>query len=108
MYASVVKIKKVTRFDCQMAIQKNISAAACSTAEFNEVWDAVFSGMETIHALKFHKERLADELAVIIANNVGGDTADIFHQSATEHKVAWEERVRTAKEIALLALEEVF
>lgn len=108
MYASVVKIKKVTRFDCQMAIQKHISATACSTSEFNDAWDTAFSGMETIHALKFHKERLADELAVIIANNVGGGTADIFHQSATEHKVAWEERVRTAKEIVLLALEEVF
>lgn len=108
MYTSVVKVHKVNRRDCQLAIEKHISLAACNTADFNEAWDTAFSGMETIHSTKFNKERLADELAVVIANNVGGGTADIFHQTAAEHEASWKERIRIAKELVLLALEEVF
>lgn len=108
MYTSVVRVHKVNRRDCGMAIQKHISLAACNAADFNEVWGDIFRGAETINSTKFNKERLAEELAVVIADNVGGGVSAMFHQNAAEHMAAWEERIRIAKELVLLALEEVF
>lgn len=94
----------LTRENCQLAIQDHISHNACSSAEFREVWNATFRSATVVNNLRWTREQLAKNLAVVIANNVGSGVDGILRQTGAEQAIAFEERTRIAESIVTCVL----
>ena len=88
-----------------MAIQNHISHNACSPTEFREVWNATFRSAAVVNNLRWAREQLARNLAVVIANNVGSGADGILRQTGVEQAIAFEKRTRIAESIVTCVLE---